>query len=121
MKNSLNWFEIPVTDLERGVGYYEEVLDVSLVRWAAGDVNMAMFPYDQQGQGVGGAIVQRGKPAAEGTIVYLNAAGKLDACVERATARGGSVLQPKLDIGDPGFIALIKDPDGNVVGLHAPR
>jgi len=28
---------------------------------------------------------------------------------------------PKTDIGDPGFIALVRDTEGNVVGLHAPR
>jgi predicted enzyme related to lactoylglutathione lyase len=28
---------------------------------------------------------------------------------------------PKTDIGAPGFIALVRDTEGNVVGLHSPR
>ena len=123
MKNALNWFEIPVTDLERSIRYYEGVFDASMTRWEADNVPMALFPYDPEGKGVGGAIVvdKRRKPAAEGSIVYLNASGCLDACIERAAKNGGEVMLPKTDIGDPGFIALIKDPDGNCVGLHSPR
>ena len=59
------------------------------------------------------------KPAAEGSLIYLNATGKLDACIKRASSNGGQVLVPRTDIGDPGFIALIKDPDGNTVELKA--
>jgi predicted enzyme related to lactoylglutathione lyase len=31
------------------------------------------------------------------------------------------VLLPRTDIGEPGFIALVRDTEGNVVGLHEPR
>jgi predicted enzyme related to lactoylglutathione lyase len=31
------------------------------------------------------------------------------------------VVQPKTDIGPPGFIALVRDTEGNVVGLHSER
>ena len=36
-------------------------------------------------------------------------------------AAGGELVQPFTDIGVPGFIALIRDTEGNVVGLHQPR
>jgi predicted enzyme related to lactoylglutathione lyase len=28
---------------------------------------------------------------------------------------------PKTDIGDPGFIAVLRDTEGNSVALHSPR
>jgi len=31
------------------------------------------------------------------------------------------VVQPKTDIGPPGFIALVRDTEGNIVGLHSER
>ena len=34
---------------------------------------------------------------------------------------GGKVVMPKTDIGPPGFIALVRDTEGNVVGLHSER
>ena len=123
MKNALTWFEIPVTDLDRAVRYYEGVFEASLQVEQFNGTPMALFPHDAKGGGVGGALVVREqrKPAPQGSLVYLNATGKLDACIERASSNGGEVLVPKTDIGDPGFIALIKDPDGNTVGLHSPR
>jgi predicted enzyme related to lactoylglutathione lyase len=39
--------------------------------------------------------------------------------VARATAAGAKVVLPHLAIGDNGFIAIVDDPEGNRVGLHA--
>lgn len=121
--NALTWFEIPVTDLERATRYYEQLFEVSLTPWKTDDKAMAMFPCDQQAGGVGGALIQANgtRPADHGTVIYLNATGRLDECVARAGKHGGKVVVPRTDIGDPGFIAMIEDPDGNRVGLHSPR
>ena len=48
-----------------------------------------------------------------------NAEGRLDAIVGRVEQAGGKVEQPKTSIGEHGFIALIRDTEGNVVGLHS--
>lgn len=32
---------------------------------------------------------------------------------------GGRVLKPKSAIGDYGFIALVHDTEGNLIGLHS--
>jgi uncharacterized protein len=119
MKNAVNWFELPVVNLERARKFYETVLGTTLKPEVFGGTPMAIFPYQD---GVGGALVQdtRVRPSSDGTAVYLDAAGALDACVRRVEAAGGKVLLPKTDIGDPGFIALMLDSEGNRVGLHDP-
>jgi predicted enzyme related to lactoylglutathione lyase len=53
--------------------------------------------------------------------MYLNCNGTLDACLARVKDAGGQVVMPKTDIGDPGFIALVMDTEGNTVGLHSER
>jgi predicted enzyme related to lactoylglutathione lyase len=58
-------------------------------------------------------------PSAQGSLIYLNADGKLDACLDRTSAAGGVVLQAKTPIGPFGFIARIRDSENNVVGLHS--
>jgi predicted enzyme related to lactoylglutathione lyase len=60
------------------------------------------------------------RPAENGSVVYLNCSGKLDAVVGRVAAAGGAVLMPPtpLDRG-LGRIAVIRDSEGNRVGLHA--
>jgi hypothetical protein len=119
---AINWFEIFVSDLERAGRFYQTVLAVELRREELAGMTLAVFPYEQ-GRGTGGALVLDGKrqPGGGGTLVYLNANGKLDAALERVARAGGSVVMPKTDIGPPGFIAVVRDTEGNLVGLHSER
>lgn len=120
VKNALNWFEICATDFDRARRFYETIFDEKLVDTAMPGGQMAMFPFDQEA-GVGGAITKMENCTSPGarTIAYLNVEGRLDAVVERTTAAGGKVLQPRMAIPPHGFIALIEDSEGNVVGLHS--
>ena len=121
MASALDWFEIPTSDLDRAIRFYESVLAVSLKRELFAGVPMAMFPCGDKS--TGGALVHdsRRKPGADGVLIYLNTDGALDIAVQRVPKAGGTVLAPKVDIGDPGFIAIIRDSEGNVVGLHQER
>jgi predicted enzyme related to lactoylglutathione lyase len=121
MANALTWFEIPTLDMDRAVRFYETVLGVTLKREVFGGTPHALFPAGQSD--AGGALIHDGlrKPSAEGTLIYLDAAGKLDSCLERLRAAGGVLVLPKTDIGDPGFIAVFRDTEGNAVALHSPR
>ena len=120
--HAINWFELPTTDLERASRFYEEVLAIDLKRehFAGTDTRMSIFPGEEES--VRGALIadQRRKPASDGAIVYLHATD-LDASLARIEKAGGAVVLPKLDIGEPGFIALVRDTEGNVIGLHTPR
>lgn len=125
MTNAINWFEIFVSDLDRALVFYEKALGATFRRESMTGRRMAIFPYAPPG--VGGAIVEdkvRRAPASEDgarTLAYLNLDGKLDAVLARVPAAGGQIVLPKTDIGDPGFIATVRDPDGNLVGLHSER
>lgn len=121
MSNAIDWFEIFVSDIARATRFYEQMLAVSLRPEELDGKAMAIFPAAKTG--VGGALVRDGRraPGGEGTLIYLNADGQLDACLERALAAGGTVVLPRTDLGGPGFIATIRDSEGNVVGLHSER
>lgn len=121
MKTPITWFELPVADLSRARAFYETVLSTSLHEEVFTGMPMALFPYEPGG--VGGALVKGPKlsPSADGAVVYLDTAGALDACLARVPAAGGAVLMPRTDIGAPGYIALIRDTEGNRVGLHMAR
>jgi uncharacterized protein len=121
MKSAVNWFEIPVAQLDRAAKFYEAILQTKLRREHMGNQDLAILT--SEGTGVGGALVSdpHRKPNSDGTLVYLNANGQLDAVIGRVATAGGTVLLQKTDIGDPGFIALIRDSEGNCVGLHSER
>jgi predicted enzyme related to lactoylglutathione lyase len=86
-----------------------------------GPQSLAVFPYDREHSTGGTLITAPGfKPAAEGSIVYLNANPSLDAVLARIEPAGGSVALPRTQL-PPGMgaYAHILDTEGNRVGLHA--
>jgi predicted enzyme related to lactoylglutathione lyase len=124
MKNAIDWFAIPATDMDRAVQFYETVLSVKLMRTEAENMKFAVFPHDRNsGEHVGGALVQipQIRPSDAGTLVYLHAGEDLTASLSRVPAAGGKVLMPKTQMGDRtnGFIAQFIDSEGNRVGLHS--
>ena len=69
-------------------------------------------------------IVQRPqqKPAADGTLVYLNVDGALDETLQRAKTLGANILVPRTQVPGVGsYYACITDSEGNHVGLHSSR
>ena len=121
MKHTLNWFEIPTTNLSRAQAFYETVLATKLKHENFFGIEMSIFPREGDSrEGVTGALVNNPKliAGASGSVVYLDARGDLDGCIARTKAAGGEVLMPKTSIGPMGFIALIADTEGNRVGLH---
>lgn len=120
MQNPIQWFEIPTTDLDRAARFYETMLGASLKREVFGGTPHALFLGEQ---GAAGALIhdKKRKPSTEGSLVYLNAKKDLDGCIDRAVRAGGRVVLPRTDIGDPGFIAVLADTEGNHVALHMER
>ncbi len=118
--NVVNWFEIPVHDLERARRFYEGVFGIELTRSDMGPLQMAMFPIMHHAPGACGALVKADgyAPSHGGTVVYLSV-DDIDATLARVTAGGGKTLFPKTGIGEYGFIAHFEDSEGNRVALHS--
>ena len=123
MQNAINWFEIPTTDFDRAVTFYSTVLATEIQKTEFMGEPQAFFPSDQTKTSVGGAIVKSDRltPSMIGTLIYLNlgTVENLEQALARVEASGGKLLMPKTDIGDPGFIGMIQDSEGNCIGLHA--
>lgn len=122
MKNAINWFEIPTTDLNKSQAFYEAMLECKMRREPMGPSEGAIFPYEGE-EAVSGALLAgptAPAPASNGTLIYLDASPSLDATLARAVKAGGKVALPRQALpADLGFFAHITDLDGNRVGLHA--
>lgn len=124
--NPVGWFEIYVQDMPRARRFYESVLGVTLSELANPDpagfpgMEMWAFPGAMEGYGASGALVQMPDMASGGggTIVYFSTED-CGGVAARAVESGGSLVSPKASIGEHGYCALVKDPDGNVIGLHS--
>ncbi len=121
MNNAINWFEIPSVDFDRAVQFYSTVLGAPLQKEVFNGVPNGVFPYDNDL--VGGAVVFSPdyEPSQKGVLIYINARGDLDGAVGRIEAAGGKVVMPKTFIGDPGYIAIVIDTEGNKVALHQSK
>jgi predicted enzyme related to lactoylglutathione lyase len=121
MQSTIEWFEIPAVDFDRAVKFYDSVLGVQLRKEIFAGMSNGIFPYDQGT--TGGAVVfnPAHQPGNQGTVVYLSARGDLDGALSRVPAAGGRVIMPKTAIGDPGYIAIVIDTEGNKVGLHQEK
>lgn len=122
-ENSIGWFEIPVTDMDRAVKFYETVLGQKLSRHPMGPLEMAWFPSVENGTGSAGSLVlhEAYKPSPDGVLVYFTArSGDLSVELGRVEKAGGKVLQGKTKISDDyGFMGLIIDSEGNRIALHS--
>lgn len=56
-KNIVGWFEIPVTNMDRAISFYESVFDLKLTRSQLGPLDMAWFPWEETGIGSPGGLV----------------------------------------------------------------
>jgi predicted enzyme related to lactoylglutathione lyase len=82
-------------------------------------MEMWAFPMSMEGSGAAGALVKMaGCPSGGSTLVYFSC----DDCsveAKRAATHGGEVFKGKMSIGEYGFIAMVVDTEGNMIGLHS--
>jgi len=122
--NPVGRFEIYVTDMNRAKAFYEGVFQ----KWDWMDlsqekIEMFAFPWGDKIPGAAWALVKMDDwgPSTTGwALVYFSCE---DCAVEEAriVEHGGKVHQTKTDIGEFGFIAMVHDTEGNMIGLHSNK
>jgi predicted enzyme related to lactoylglutathione lyase len=107
------YFEIPVTDLDRAINFYQSLLDIELERGSIHGYEMAFFPFENNGAGISGALCKGDvyKPSIEGSFIYLFTRD-IDGVLSKAVELGSEILFEKTDAGNC-FVAEIKDTEGN--------
>ncbi|GEM78831.1 VOC family protein [Vibrio superstes] len=122
-KNPVAWVEIYVDDMPRAIAFYQSVFNVQLEKMdnpAANEIEMWGFPSNMEQYGATGALAKMNgvSAGAGGTLVYFSCE---DCAIEeaRVVSSGGSIQQPKMAIGEYGFMTLATDTEGNMFGLHS--
>jgi hypothetical protein len=119
--NSLNWFEISVTDISRAKKFYETIFGIEMMEMEMMGMQMAMFPWEPGTGKANGSLVQgeMHTSSMDGVKVYLNGDPDLQVVLDRIEAAGGKITMPKTSIGENGFMAFFIDTEGNSIGLHS--
>lgn len=112
--NPVVWLELPVADLEKGLGYYARLL-----RWrfsqVPGQADYAITP--DSGFRLGTSLIggARGK-SMRGHLNYI-ATADLDATAASIRAHGGTILRERSELAGEGAFLIFQDPDGVRWGL----
>jgi predicted enzyme related to lactoylglutathione lyase len=124
MRNPVGWFEIYVQDMNRAKKFYESLFDAKLAKLTTptDDLDMWSWTANMETYGTGGALVKmkENPPKGLGTMVYFECedCGVKEAKVPKL---GGKVERKKMGIGEYGFISLVYDTEGNMIGLHSMK
>ena len=120
MANAINWFEIPVNDLDRAKEFYEQALNISMTVTEMENLKMAWFPAEQNAPGASGTLIKAESyiPSHQGTMVYFYVED-IEKTLDRINDNGGKTINPKKSIGEYGFVAHFEDCEGNRVALHS--
>lgn len=123
-ENALNWFEIPVLNMERARNFYETIFGIKMHQMDMMNTQMAGFPGEELSGKVSGALVQSPShhPSSTGIVIYLNGNPDLAIPLGKVEASGGKILMPKTKITEEiGYMAFISDTEGNNIGLHSNK
>lgn len=122
MKRLVSFFEIPATDFNRAICFYEAVLNVELSVMECDTERMAFFP-EEAGEFPGAVSQADGfNPSADGVMVSL-LTEDMNAALSAVQQNGGKVIcsKTKTEAEGRGYFAIITDSEGNRVGLYSEK
>lgn len=112
-------FEIHADDMDRAQRFYE-----TMFGWRFAGVEGSTYRLIQTGAGPGidGGMMQRRGPPPQGgeplnSWVCTLDVDDLEASLTGAQANGGALALPRMAIPGVGWLAYVKDSEGNILGM----
>ena len=114
-RDRLVWIEIPASDLNRAKGFYEAVLETSLIEDNQGPQTMQMIPSKEDAMC---GHLYEGKPATagEGPTPHFSVGGELADARKRIISAGGEVVSDIIPLPVGAFF-YAKDTEGNSIAM----
>jgi predicted enzyme related to lactoylglutathione lyase len=110
MGNPVVHFEVVGSDGARLQQFYGDLFDWKI----NADNPMNYGIVDNAGEGINGGV--GGSPDGKGHVTWYVQVDKIDDCLKKAEEMGGTTVMPRTEM-DMVTMALVADPEGNVVGL----
>jgi predicted enzyme related to lactoylglutathione lyase len=122
-KAVLNYVQIPASNLEESITFYEHVLGWKVTRQPTlaqgADLEQSSYPQftDSTGQAGGGFVLGR-PPSREPGVMPCIAVDSIDDILNAVTTYGGEIVKPRTPIVEGvDWEAIFRDPAGNAFGL----
>lgn len=124
MDHTIVHFEIPADDVEKLKKFYTELFGWKIEK-SPGPIEYWMIetvPVDEKGMplrpGVNGGMYKKESSEFE-TVNYISVES-IDEYIEKIKALGGTIVQPKQEVSNVGWIAIALDPEGNQFAMLQP-
>ena len=114
-------FEIPVEELERAQKFYKSVFGWKIESLPGIEYNMIVTtPVDEKGMpkehgAINGGMMKRQRPVTSPVITI--GVEDIEGTIQNIKKMGGEIVRGKMQIGEFGYAAYFKDPEGNIIGL----
>lgn len=117
-KHPIVHVEIPATDRQALADFYHNTFGWELNHSAQLDYLMFIGNGGPDGAFVSNSGELWAGASTNSPVVYLGT-DDVDGDLAKVTAAGGTVLVPKREIPNTGWMAIFRDPSGNHIGLFA--
>lgn len=119
VQNTFCWIDIPVINLDRAIGFYQQLLNAEVQKIAEHGFEFGLLPHVQDNVSGCLAIMPDRQPSQQGPLVYLNAEGRLKEALQAVESNGGKILNEIEQIGPYGHRVIILDSEGNAIALYS--
>lgn len=117
-------FEIQATEPRAVIAFYSSLFGWKFQQWGTNEYWLIETGPKQQPGINGGLLPRRGPPPAEGqpvnSFVCTVGVASVDEAVNKAVSLGGTIAVAKMPIHGVGWLAYVKDPNGNILGVMQP-
>jgi uncharacterized protein len=120
--NKVVHFEIPFNDKAKCMEFYEKVFgwqfqDVPEMNYVIARTGEVDNNYMMKEKGaINGGMYRRDEKSAQGPVIVIDVQS-VDEHIEKIKEAGGKVFREKMQVGEMGFYAQVKDTEGNIVGI----
>jgi len=114
--NRVYYFEMPVEDMERAIGFYETVFGWNISKHdRSGGPYFSVTTGPEEQPGINGSffIKEEGWSNLSNVINVED----IDRAIEMIKEMGGEIAFAKCAINGVGYLAYFKDPNGNIFGM----
>lgn len=113
--NSIEWNELITSDPEAAVTFYGELFGWTTEKFPMGDFDYTMFKH---GEKTFGGVMKPMQPGTPSQWLNYVSVTDIEASFAKATSLGANPVVGPMNLGGVGKIAVFKDPQGALIGLH---
>jgi len=119
MANPFVHVELNTTDVSKAKSFYGKLFD-----WQLEDVSMGpsgTYTMIKVGEGTGGGMLKHPMPGAPSTWLAYVLVDDIAAATQKAKSLGATVVKDVTEVMGAGWLSIIMDPTGAVLGLWKPK